>query len=269
MRSPQGPLPFYFGPYDKPLFGCYHEPRPAGNGNCTIVICQPVGHEYINCHRALRRLAARLCEVGFPVLRFDYYSCGDSSGDAEEGRISQWLEDISTAIFEARHRAGIAPICVVGLRLGAALAMIAGAQRNDIDSMVLWDPVVNGKSYLDGLLSLQKEMLRFRPKPKGGQKSQAYMDVLGFPLSHLLYNELEKLNLLAITEQPAKNVLVIQSEPASRGDSLRDHLSHTQARLEYQRLETPQIWLPTVDGSLLVPGEALKSIVSWTCRAYS
>src|SRR2546422_5964955 len=40
--------------------------------------------------------------------------------------------------------------------------------------------------------------------------------------------------------------------------SLRDHLSQTKARLEYQRLEIPQIWLPTEDGSLLVPSEALK-----------
>ena len=268
MKPPRGPLPFYFGPSDKPLFGCYHEPRPGSSGKCAVVICQPVGHEYINCHRALRQLAARLCEGGFPVLRFDYYGAGDSSGEAVEGTVPRWLEDISTAISEVRHRTRIVSVCMIGLRLGGALAMITAAQRGDVDSLVLWDPVVNGKSYLEGLLSLQKELLRFRPKPRGGHKSLAYMDVLGFPFSHLLCSQLEKLNLLTIMERPAKNILVIRSEPESGEDSLRDHLTQTEVRLEYQR-GIPQIWLPTVDGSLLVPSQILHSIVSWTCRVHA
>ena len=269
MRPPGGPLPFYFGPSDKPLFGCYHKARTEDSRKCAVVICQPVGHEYINCHRALRQLAARLSEAGFPVLRFDYYGCGDSSGNAEEVRISQWLEDISTAISEARSRTGLVPVCLVGLRLGGALAMMASSQRGDIESLILWDPVVDGKSYLDGLLSLQKELLRFRPKPRGGYKSPAYLDIVGFPLPHCLYTELEMLNLLTLTERPAKNLLFIQSEPATGEKALRDHLRQTKARLEYQRLEIPQIWLPTEDGSLLVPSEALKSVVSWASRRYS
>src|SRR2546422_5603481 len=49
------------------------------------------------------------------------------------------------------------------------------SQRADLESMVLWDPVVSGKSYLDGLLRLQKEMLRFRPKPSSAQEPQGYL----------------------------------------------------------------------------------------------
>src|SRR2546422_10432325 len=68
------------------------------------------------------------------------------------------------------------------------------SQRADLESMVLWDPVVSGKSYLDGLLRLQKEMLRFRPKPSSAQEPQGYLDVLGFPLSRFLRAELEKID---------------------------------------------------------------------------
>jgi uncharacterized protein len=231
-------------------------------------MCQPVGHEYINCHRALRQLAAHLADAGFPVLRFDYHGCGDSSGNTEAGRIPQWMEDISTAISEVRHRTGLVQVCAVGLRLGGALSMIAGAQRGDLESLVLWDPVVNGKSYLDGLLSLQKEMLRFRPKPRGGQRSQASIDVLGFPLSDFLRTEIEKINLLTIADRPAKNVLVIQSEQTAIEDGLRDRLSQTVVCLEYQRLDIPQIWLPTADGSLPVPNQALQVVTSWICKTH-
>jgi pimeloyl-ACP methyl ester carboxylesterase len=261
-------LPLYFGSPEKPLFGCYHEPR-ANLRKCAVVICQPIGHEYINCHRALRQLAVRLCDAGFPVFRFDYYGCGDSSGNAEEGSIPQWVEDASTAITEARRRTGLVQVCLIGLRLGGALSVMIGARRGDLESLVLWDPVVNGKSYFEGLLLLQKEMLRLRSKPSRAQKPQSYMDVLGFPFSDFLRAELEKINLLAIGRKPAKNVLVIQSDEAGKNSGFEDHLSHTEAHLQYQRFDAPPIWLPTATGSLLVPSQVLQAVVSWTCRTCS
>src|SRR2546422_918809 len=142
------------------------------------------------------------------------------------------------------------------------------SQRADLESMVLWDPVVSGKSYLDGLLRLQKEMLRFRPKPSSAQEPQGYLDVLGFPLSRFLRAELEKIDLPPIAGSPAKNVLVIQSDQTAGEANLREHLSQREARLEYQRFDAPQIWRPTSDGSLLVPSQILHSIVSWTNRVH-
>jgi uncharacterized protein len=268
MKLAEKVVPFYFGSPDKLLFGCYHEPTLERCRKCAVVICQPMGHEYINSHRALRQLAARLCDAGFPVLRFDYYGCGDSSGSREDGTILQWLEDISTAISEVRRRMAVLQVCLIGLRLGGTLAMNAAAERADLESMVLWDPVVNGKGYLLGLLRLQKEMLRFRPKPSTAQEPQGYLDVLGFPLSRFLRAELEKIDLPPIAGSLAKNVLVIQSDQTAGEANLKEHLSQTEARLEYQRFDAPQIWRPTSDGSLLVPSQILHSIVSWTKRVH-
>ncbi len=269
MRLAEKVVPFYFGSPDKLLFGCYHEPSFERRRKCAVVVCQPVGHEYINSHRALRQLAARLCDVGFPVLRFDYYGCGDSSGSREEGTILQWLEDISTAISEVRSRTAVVQVCLIGLRLGGTLAMIAAAERADLESMVLWDPVISGKGYLHGLLRLQEEMLRFRPKPSSAQEPQGYLDVLGFPLSRFFRTELEKIHLAPIAGSPAKNALVIQSDQTAGEANLKEHFSQAEARLEYQRFDGPQIWRPTSDGSLLVPSQILHSIVSWTCRVHA
>lgn len=266
--APRAALPFYFGPKDKRLFGCYHEPPNRRHQDCAVVICQPFGHEYINCHRALRQLASRISNVGFPVLRFDYYGCGDSWGDAEDGRMSQWLQDISSAVCEVRARAKVAQVCLVGLRLGAALAMIAAAEHGDIDSLVLWEAVVNGNAYLESLLSLQKEMLRFRPKP-ARHTCQAYREILGFPVSHSLYSELEKINLLAIRTKPAKKILTIQSDSNPWDLSFKELVSKASALFDYQLVPAPQIWLPREDGSLLVPSQVLQSIVAWTSRQYS
>jgi uncharacterized protein len=269
MRAAEKIVPFYFGSPDKLLFACCHEPALGMPRKCAVVICQPVGHEYINSHRALRQLASRLCHAGFTVLRFDYYGCGDSTGSAEEGRIVQWLEDIYTAISEVRRRTGAVQVCVTGLRLGAALAMIAAANRADIESLVLWDPVVSGKSYLDELLRLQREMLRFRPKPSSTQQPMNYVDVMGFPLSRFLQAELKNIDLRAIAGSSGKNVLVIQTDQTGDEADLQEQLSQVKSRFEHQRLDAPQIWLPTSDGSLVVPSQVLHSIVSWTSSVHS
>jgi pimeloyl-ACP methyl ester carboxylesterase len=214
-------------------------------------------------------LAAQFVENGFPVLRFDYYGCGDSFGSSEEGTIAHWLQDVATAISHLRAKTGSARVCLVGLRLGGTLSAIIGEQRGDIESMALWDPVLNGRSYIEHLLSLQKEMLRFRPRPRRGRKLPDCADILGSPLSNFLRCEIEKIDLLRLSGKPAKNVLIVQSDPPQVGGSLPNHLNFAGAQSEHQRLQAPQLWLPSADGSLLVPTQVLQAIVSWAGRVHS
>ena len=265
MNSPNMVVPLYFGPAHKRLFGCYHDAEIGKTRNCGVLVCQPMGHEYIYCHRALRQLATRLAEAGFPVLRFDFYGCGDSYGDLEDGKISQWLQDISLAIEELKNKAGVTHICLMGIRLGAALSFIAAAQRGDIDTLVLWDPVVIGKVYLDELCCLQKEALRCRPKPIV-KTNLDYTEVIGFPLSPGLRAELETLNLLTIIPRPSTTILGVQSDQSTDNSCLKDHLGCHTIRFDYEHIQAPKIWLPTVDGSLLVPNQILRSVISWTSR---
>jgi pimeloyl-ACP methyl ester carboxylesterase len=267
VKSINPVVPFYFGREDRKLFGCLHEPHEEGGRRCAVLICQPIAHEYINSHRALRQLASRLAASGFPVLRFDYYGCGDSSGEIEQGSITRWLEDISTAVAELRARTGIFHVCVVGVRLGATLAALAGSRLEDFAGLVLWEPIVSGSDYLNELVSLHQEMLRFRARPKRSKSPQVYMEVLGFPLSRFLHAELEELDLAKIMQRPAPRILVVRNAQADDESGLQEHLLQTRARVEHQKLNAPEIWLPTPDGSLIVPAQVLQSLVSWVSGA--
>lgn len=259
--------PLYFGERDQPLFGCYLEPS-SRRRQCAVVVCQPMGHEYINSHRALRQMASRLSEEGFPVLRFDFYGCGDSSGNCEEGSVQQWLKDVSTAMDEIRQRTGLSQICLVGLRMGAALAALTAIERRDVESLVLWDPVVSGKSYLNELRSVQREMMRFRPRPRCRESNHAALDILGFPVSRSLYSELEQIQMPAAAWFSAKNVLIIESRQSPAESSWHERFRLNGGRLQVRRMEAPEVWLPREDGSLLVPGQVLQSIVSWACGVH-
>jgi exosortase A-associated hydrolase 2 len=264
--GPQGAIePFYFGPTGKPLFGCYHVPQPGASRDCGVVLCYPMGREYIQFHRAFRQLAERLSNVGFPVLRFDFYGCGDSDGDCAQGQLHQWRADLAVAIDEVRRRTHVAKVCPVGLRLGATLAMMVAGERGDIDRMVLWDPVISGKAYVEELTSLHQTMLRTaQVKQKRHSMATESVEILGFAMADALLTELRSIDLLAIRQEPSPNVLLIESHAAVGQGQLKEHLKSLAVHLDYQHLPQPRLWVWTE--AFLVPHQILQSVVAWIAK---
>ena len=96
----------------------------------AVVLCPPLGSDYVGVYRVWRILAERLAGIGFDVLRFDYEGTGDSAGDPEEpGRLEAWFGNIERVVKEARELAGSSEVALVGLRIGATLALHAAASR--------------------------------------------------------------------------------------------------------------------------------------------
>jgi uncharacterized protein len=263
-------LPFYFGTPDKPLYGCYHEPQPGSGRSSGVILCPALWHEYIYSHRAYRQLATRLAQVGFPVLRFDYYGCGDSGGEAEQGDLPQHLRDISTAVCEMRKRSGVAKVCLVGLRVGGTLSMISGAERGDIEGLVLWDPVVDGGAYLREMRTVHRETLGQWPsEPRQGVKNGTSTDILGFPMTPPTFAEIERVDLMTVRGKPANSVLVIEGGETRGNGDLREHLERTGATVEWQQLPSPRVWVSDRQGALLVPIQILQAVLSWIARVLS
>ncbi len=260
--------PFFFGP-DAQLFGCLHTPANPRCRDFGWLICQPIGHEYVNSHRALRQLAARLCEAGFPVLRFDYFGCGDSAGETCEGSIAQWLNDVATATAELNQRIGASRVGLAGLRLGATLALLAAAVRDDVASVIVWDPVLKGSAYLRELNSLESEMLRLRPRPKRVERNSSDAQLLGFSFTAALCAEIAQLDLTASVLESLPNLLMIESGPAPELEPFAEHASRMARSFQRKQFNAVQPWLPTQDGSLPVPHQILQSVVAWARTSQS
>jgi pimeloyl-ACP methyl ester carboxylesterase len=263
--------PFYFDSSDRQLFGCYHAPLSGSGQGCGVVLCHPMGEEYIRFHRAYRLFSDRLAGAGFPVLRFDLYGCGDSGGESKEGQIGYWCTDVAAAVGEIRRRGHVAKVCLVGLRLGGSLSMLVGAERGDIDGMVLWDAVISGRDYVEELIASHQEMLQHaHVEPRRDAAVKDDTEILGFPLTASMRSELEELDLLAVQRRPAHNILVIESnEKASQGQLLR-HLEGIGANLTHQRLLNPRLWVwEEAVGRILVAPQILQSVVSWISEVYA
>ncbi|MBZ0278144.1 MAG: SDR family NAD(P)-dependent oxidoreductase [Anaerolineae bacterium] len=256
-------VPLYFGDGDQSLFGMYYLPETDEQPDRGVLICPPWGQEYIRAHRANHQLAIRLSNVGFPVLRFDYTGTGDSAGDDEANTISQSIADILRAVDELRVRSGVREVVLVGLRLGASLAVLAAQQLADVSHLVLWDPVVNGDAYLEDLNAWhQRNLYYYLAEVKPDAKQGAGAELLGFALSEDMLAELHQLDLMTLDRAPVTDVLLVERETSAATQQLRDHLAGLGIRLEYHQIDGPQMWTENPDKAL-VPFQTLQAILAW------
>ena len=237
--------PFFFGTRQRRLFGVYSPARASASGSGTkaVLLCPPWGQEYLRAHRAMKQLATLLNQAGVHVLRFDWFGTGDSAGEMLDASLAGWQADIETAIDELKDTTDAARVGLVGLRLGGMLAAgVAARRRKDVDSLVLWDPVVSGEGYLKELLA---DAPARKPEHGGGY------EVMGFALGDAMAAELRGLALPA-AELPART-LVLRSVPGEAVGSV-----------PVEQVEGRPAWLEDHhSGAGAVPVKVLQRIAQW------
>ncbi|MBZ0296674.1 MAG: SDR family NAD(P)-dependent oxidoreductase, partial [Anaerolineae bacterium] len=256
-------VPIFFGPEDGYLFGMLYQPDGEIDSDLGVVICPPWGQEYIRAHRACHQLALRLSNIGIPALRFDYFGTGDSAGDELNYTVSRGLEDISMAVDELRARTGVENVVLVGLRLGATLATLAGMGQNHPTRVVLWDPIINGSEYLDELVAWHHRNLRYYLSQVEGQSTnQSGLEVLGFSISPIMQDELRQVDLLRLDWSGLEDVMVVERESNESTQRLRTYLDDRSVIMNYQQIDGPQMWTENPDKAL-VPHQTLQAIIAW------
>lgn len=179
-------IALHFGESQRPLFGVYHPALKPSAAARAVVICNAFGSEYMVSHHALRRVAVALAEAGHDVLRFDYFGSGDSAGEPEEISLARWCADIGVACDELLGLCGAERVSLLGVRLGAALALRAAARdAQRVERIIAWDPVLRGDGYLAWLDWAERAL-----HPSGTAESQ----VLGQVLPSALRAELRALD---------------------------------------------------------------------------
>jgi pimeloyl-ACP methyl ester carboxylesterase len=148
-------------------FGWLHDaPRSIGS-DTGILLCSGLGHDASTAYRPFRLLADLLAAAGYPTLRFDYLGTGDScDADAEEC-LAVWQGCVHGAADWLRETTGVTRIAIVGLRFGAAIAMLAAAAREDVAGLMLLEPVLRGKSYVGQLVMEARLRSHFVAAPDG------------------------------------------------------------------------------------------------------
>ena len=259
--SPAGVLrrtPFYFESRRQWLFAWLHHREHAAHADHGVVICPPLGYEQIHAHRSLRHLADALAQAEFPVLRFDYHGTGDSSGtDEEPDRYATWLANIRDATEWLHQQLGCKRITLIGVRLGAVLATQAATDQA-VDGLLLWAPVVKGRTYVRELKALSLTT-NHNPPPTNGQSED--IEAAGFVLTSQTAQDLSRLDLLQ-AQPRCRRALILTRDDLAADTRLLEHF-------RAQGINVDQIAAPGFADMMAephytrVPQQSIARIVDW------
>jgi alpha-beta hydrolase superfamily lysophospholipase len=142
-----GAVPIGFGAPEARCFGWFHAAGVPGR-RAGIVLCRPVGNEGNSTLEGVTRLAEGLSSAGFCVMRFDYHGTGDAPGSYDDpDRVRVWLECLKSAIQEVQRLGGVTRVSLLGIRLGATLALQTAVDMGGVDGVVLWAPCSSGRAF--------------------------------------------------------------------------------------------------------------------------
>lgn len=210
------------------LFAFLHLPEGPARGG--IVLCAPLAEEKLWSHRVFVSFARELAARGFAVLRFDFRGEGDSDRRFEESDLDTRLADTHAAIDELKRRVpGPGKVALVGLRLGATIAAAAAAQRDDIERLVLWDPVVDGADYMQSVLrsnlmaqmAIHRKVIEDRDALVARLRRGETVNIEGYDLGLALFEQVSALKLaelLAARPLPCQVVSIAVRQAPPRPD---------------------------------------------------
>lgn len=194
--------PFFLDCEDRRLFSIFHAPTdpPALHGGA--VYFAPFAEESNRTRRMASLLGQSLSQAGTGTLLFDYSSTGDSSGEFSEATWANWVADGCAALDWLYSRIN-KPVAVIGLRLGAMLALECAKKAGvEIPNIVLWQPVTSGRTHFAQFLrirlaaALSKDGDRETTKDLMARLAQGdFLDVAGYRISPALAQAIDQRSL--------------------------------------------------------------------------
>jgi exosortase A-associated hydrolase 2 len=209
----------FFLPGGRGRILCLHH-LPAEDSQ--IIVVPPFAEEMNKSRRMFTLLAHALKSRGYGVLIPDLYGTGDSEGDFADACWEVWKEDLALA-WSHLNEHGASAVSVLGLRLGALLAMecvcngMLAANR-----VVLWQPAVSGNAFMTQFLRLriaanmaagnQETAQSLRERLAAGEA----LEVAGYMLSPELASAIDaaSMQMLVPKNSPTVHWMEVSSTPA-------------------------------------------------------
>ena len=246
--TPVAPEPFFLDTPAGALYAVRH--RPQGPPARAVLVLPPLFEEKKPSYRVLYDLACRLTDDGAAVLRFDYHGTGDSTGRHADLTSATMREDAAAAAADLRERAPDVPLVLLGLRIGAALALDE-ARRLRAAAVVALAPIIKGKRFVSEVVRKKQVRSMMTAGQSGAvardvaeaRKHEAPVDLDGFETSSRLLADLEGMNFLDAPPPAAARTLLVdvgvKEAPSADSAALAAALG---AGAEARALKAPSFW---------------------------
>jgi uncharacterized protein len=148
----------------------------------------------------------------------------------------------------------------VGLRFGAALAALASLRRGDVERLVLWDPVLEGQTYLNELTDLQRAWLDDRLSASADRLG-VESELVGMPVTDAMRRDIAAVDVTAGPPPQAAAIDVVTSSPRPDCAGWVAGLASHGRQAQYREVASAGDWRnPEAVHQLLLPHEILKHL---------
>lgn len=214
---------------------------------------------------SFRELADSLAEAGLSTLRFDYPGTGDSL-DAADGswRFDDWVAATKSAAALLRDIAEAERLVIIGQGLGAAIALRAADELEDVVGLALLGGFTRGALYLKQLkvsAAMLAEAAGFTPSA-GAENG---LVLLGFALPASFVADVKLIDFRTGSLAPAPSALVVGRPGDRQSAELAERLERFGAaveRLDYNDYES----LASNPPITTTPLATLDAVSSWAQR---
>jgi exosortase A-associated hydrolase 1/exosortase A-associated hydrolase 2 len=136
------------------LCAFYFEPQAGQPLRGDLLVVPAFAEEMNRCRAMVALQARRLAAQGVGTLVLDPYGTGDSAGEFADATWAQWRDDLLRGVaWLDAHGQGCRAL--LGVRLGAVMAGEIARACAGVQQLVLWQPVLSGKTF-------QTQFLRIR-----------------------------------------------------------------------------------------------------------
>ena len=277
MPTKAVPTPqFIEGPNGR-LFCLYLQPADATARDAALYL-PPFAEEMNRSRRMAALLGHALAAQGCAALILDPSGTGDSAGDFADARWAAWAADAKAALDWLTAQ-GHKRLHLIGLRAGANLALEADSEPTGLRSLVLWQPLLTGKLFLNQLLRVR--VAASLGGPQDGSKETTgdlrarlrdgeTLEVAGYPLSPALADEVEGLDFTAAASrctQPLHWIELVSdtaAEPAPASARALKALEEAGREANYLRVQGEPFW--TIEEPVLIDA-LIQATVEIVCGA--
>ena len=221
-----------------------------------IIICPPIAQEHIVAAFTLSHLADKIAGYGFPVLSFDFAGNGNSQGNIADFTINEWIDNISNARAKLKSLFDLEKIIVIGLRFGATLSMLESAKNNTDDSLILWEPVLNGGNYFSELQRNHKRWLNGSYAVQK-QKYKKGVELQGFYFPDKLSEEIKNTDISKCCFNKDLNIRILAND--------NQFQNHFLDKFEFSQSTNRDFWNKQTKERVkrLIPEKEFEVILQW------
>jgi hypothetical protein len=279
----------YFGSGSDKMIGSVH--KPHGSPQAGLVVCSPILADFYSRYRHEVFLGRELAARGMAVFRFQYRGSGNSDGDEALTTFDSMVIDALEAASALRDDTGVRDVSFLGTRFSALIAA-AASKADGAETLVLWEPVLEGDAYFrEAELEQAKTLLLMAGRSASGARAGAdagddaapegllaqlqrgdLADILGYSLHRALYDSSCTRTLDGELGVDPRTILIMQlgTRPELRKTyvELAERLRSRGHHVDTRTVSLGDPWWMTTDGWTSVESrpqaqELIRTTTAW------